>query len=192
MDQEQCDRLRARALFYWADSRDRDKVTCSASGLSFMLELDGDDYEAFRETLGRVIRLLPEQWKPQLSRDCDLVLCVRDGDDVRQVFEYWRHVTGRSARVKLTEDRRRRIKARLKTHGVRDLCLAADGLAKSSWHNGDNPNGRTYTEISNVYGNAEKVDRFIAIAMEHEGGDCVDERINEIERAMRKRRERDR
>ena len=46
------------------------------------------------------------------------------------------------------------------------MCkLAIDGCAASEWHNGANPRGKTYNEITLILRDAEHIEQFVDIAL---------------------------
>jgi hypothetical protein len=51
-----------------------------------------------------------------------------------QVFEAWRDAGQMNGRAKLTEDRRRKIRARLREFPLEDVLDAARGIWESPWH----------------------------------------------------------
>ena len=50
------------------------------------------------------------------------------------MFEAWKEAGGLGARVKLTDDRRRKISGRLREYPVEDLVDAVRGIWESEWH----------------------------------------------------------
>lgn len=82
-------------------------------------------------------------------------------DDVREVFDHWVNATGRTAgKVRLTDDRRRKIQARLKEYPKTDLMAAIDGCMRSPFHQGQNDQGRKYDGIELIFRNGEKIEQF--------------------------------
>lgn len=76
---------------------------------------------------------------------------------VAEVFGYWIEKFGLTAQTKLTEDRRRKIRARLREGFTPErLKLAIDGCAASQWHR---ENGEVDLEL--ICRSASKTDRFI-------------------------------
>jgi hypothetical protein len=178
--------VRARALFYFASSTGKEVVAVSRANVSRMLEL-----EAWHEVYD-VAAALPDDIKVKATAS-GLVLTMKQAastgsEDVRRVFEYWRSRTGRGQRVRLTSKRRRHINARLKTFSAEELCRAVDGLMRSDWHTGQNPSGVTYTEISHVFGNEERTERFLQ--QPDKRPDLIDDRLSDTEREMAQRRNR--
>lgn len=50
------------------------------------------------------------------------------------MFEAWRQAGGLSSRARLTDDRRRKIRARLREYPVEDVADAARGIWRSDWN----------------------------------------------------------
>jgi hypothetical protein len=86
-------------------------------------------------------------------------------DPVEIVFETWVRIMDRGPRTKLTDDRRKLIKARLKVFSVEDLELAFVGCTKSAHHMGKNlktnPQGTIYDEIELILRSDADTQRFI-------------------------------
>lgn len=80
---------------------------------------------------------------------------------VRDVFDHWVTAMGKDpARTKLTADRKNKIAARLKDYPLDDLLAAIDGCAGSSFHMGDNPDGKRHDAIELIFRNGEKLEIF--------------------------------
>ena len=78
----------------------------------------------------------------------------------REVFNYWIEKLGHT-KSKFSRDRKGKISARLKEgFSVDELKRAIDGCATSSYHMGDNDNGKVYDNINLIFRNAEKVESF--------------------------------
>lgn len=91
----------------------------------------------------------------------------------RDVFEHWligwRRVVGGNRPPVLDGKRRARIRARLREgFSVQDLCRACDGMWATPWNIGENPSGKTYTDIELVCRDASHVERFIGGAPSRE------------------------
>lgn len=56
------------------------------------------------------------------------------GTQVAAVFEAWKQAGHLNGRAKLTEDRRRKIRARLREFPLEDVMDAATGIWESTWH----------------------------------------------------------
>lgn len=84
--------------------------------------------------------------------------------DVQAVFSYWQTQRGHE-RAKLDDKRKKAIKARLKDgYTVGDLCLAVDGISKSSYHMGQNDSRSVYDDIELICRTAVNVDKFVKLA----------------------------
>ncbi len=59
---------------------------------------------------------------------------AKGNDEAELVFEAWKEAGGLGARVKLTDDRRRKISGRLREYPVEDLVDAVRGIWESEWH----------------------------------------------------------
>lgn len=85
----------------------------------------------------------------------------RQKEMVRQVFDHWVTVMGKqSNRTKLTDERRKKIIARLNDYPVEDLITAIDGCASSSFHMGDNPEGAMHNSLELIFRNGDKLEAF--------------------------------
>ena len=80
------------------------------------------------------------------------------------VFDYWKEKLNHP-KAFLDKKRRHLIEARLKEgYLVADLKLAIDGCAASSFHMGENEQGRVYDGLDLICRDASKVDQFIGYA----------------------------
>lgn len=81
-------------------------------------------------------------------------------DDCNAIFEYWLTKMGKDkARVKLTPDRRKKIRARLdEGYSAQSILLAIDGILLSDFHVQGG-----YLDITHVCKNARNVDKFIEL-----------------------------
>lgn len=79
-------------------------------------------------------------------------------EDIVRVFENWREKTGHR-RARLTDDRRRKIVARLKDYSVEELLLVPDGANADPWDD-----RKQHNDVGVLYRNAQQVDKFIALA----------------------------
>jgi len=80
-------------------------------------------------------------------------------EDVNSVFDYWVN-TMNSPNSKLTADRKAKIKARLKTFSVDDICKAIDGCKRSEFHMGKNDRNTAYNSIEFICRNDSKIEFF--------------------------------
>ncbi|HDY68957.1 MAG TPA: hypothetical protein ENH85_14350 [Candidatus Scalindua sp.] len=78
----------------------------------------------------------------------------------REVFDYWISKLGHT-KAKFTRDRKGKISARLKEgFSIDELKRAIDGCVASSYHMGDNDDGKVYDNINLIFRNAEKIESF--------------------------------
>ena len=148
---------------------------------------EADPTESLRRPCGESPETLTPDQDQDQDQDQDLKLPTEarqtSPDPVALVFEHWRKAL--HPKSKLTTDRRRKIKARLKEgYTVDQLKRAVDGCAKSEWHR-----ERGHTAIGLIFRNAEKTDAFIQV--EHTGaprdGKKSDIEIDNELRAARQR-----
>jgi len=82
-------------------------------------------------------------------------------EQVRVVFAHWQKVMG-SPTSRLDRTRKTRIEWALKTYDLESCIAAIDGCALSEWHMGKNERGQKYNDITLIFRNAEKFERFLA------------------------------
>lgn len=83
-------------------------------------------------------------------------------EQVRMVFVHWQK-TMNCPKAKLDNKRKTRIEWGLKTYDL-DSCIAAiDGCARSKWHMGQNDRGLKYNDITLIFRDSEKFERFLAM-----------------------------
>lgn len=181
-------KLRARVLYYWAVSKGKTKLSLTQTQVMLLLELDTWHQQAVMMAVAK----LPSHWTASVGEHgltlsgVSHVLPADAAPDVTRVFDYWVSATGRSSsRTKLTNQRRRHIRARLRDFSAEQLCSAIDGLMASDWHTGNNPGGTTYTDIKHVLGSTEKTERFLDARAE---ADPDRGRIDSIAQQMERRR----
>jgi hypothetical protein len=100
-------------------------------------------------------------FKPKESREKDQA----ENEAVRRIFEKWAGMliandpdaTGR----KLTDARRKSIRARLRDYPEATLLQAVEGIFCSQFHV-----EKKFTDIASCFSNGEKVDRFLAYRAE--------------------------
>lgn len=87
------------------------------------------------------------------------------GDEIEEFHRYycevWKDVFPRGP--KLTQGRRKKIQARLRTYTLDELKKACDNLHASKWHRGENPNGQAYGTIDFLIRNDEQIDKWLQI-----------------------------
>lgn len=82
---------------------------------------------------------------------------------VNAVFQHWMDVH-RHRQCLLTDKRRRRIIRAIRDYGYDTVIHAIDGCARSDWHMGANPSGKTYNDLSLILRDAEHIEHFAALA----------------------------
>lgn len=82
-------------------------------------------------------------------------------DPVREVFDAWVTATGRTGRhPRLSTERRKLIRARLKDYPSEDLIDAVRGWKHSPHHRGENDRHTTYNDLELLLRNAKQVETF--------------------------------
>lgn len=76
-----------------------------------------------------------------------------------------------SERVRYTGGRKEKLKARLKTFKLDEIITAAQNLADSPFHMGDNEGGRVYATFDFLMRNDEQVDKWLNAAEASGSGD---------------------
>lgn len=85
----------------------------------------------------------------------------RVADTVVRIFDYWKLVTNHP-RAQLDIKRTITIRRILKDGYTEDDCrLAIEGCANSSFHQGDNQDGKIYDSIGLIFRDADHLDQFI-------------------------------
>lgn len=82
---------------------------------------------------------------------------------VHSVFEYWRTKTGHT-QAKLTPERDRIIRLRLKDYTADELMRAIDGCLVSPFHMGQNDRHTVYDGLKTIFRDGEQVEKFIAMS----------------------------
>jgi len=81
--------------------------------------------------------------------------------NAREVFDKWKEITHKT-KAKWTNGKKERLVARLREGwSVEDLVMAAESAWANPWNQGENPTGKKYLEIDNIYRNSEKVEYHI-------------------------------
>lgn len=94
---------------------------------------------------------------------------------IEEVFVYWRDRINPSSRAVLDAQRRQRIGWAVHDYGVDGCRKAIDGIQKSPWHMGDNPQGKRYVDVELIFRNAANVEKFIALAEKRDARDARQE-----------------
>ena len=79
-------------------------------------------------------------------------------NEANQIIEYFNSLFGTKYRV--TPDRSKKIKLRLKTYSTEEVKSAIDNLSKSKFHNGDNDRSWK-ADIDFLIRNDEQIDKFL-------------------------------
>lgn len=90
--------------------------------------------------------------------------------DVRQVFDHWKRVMQKNGNVRLTDERRKKIQARLKDgYAVADIKKAIDGCSRSDFHmaRGEYRGGNRYDDLTLILRNGSRLEGF----RDNAGGD---------------------
>lgn len=79
---------------------------------------------------------------------------------VREVFQHWQQ-TLQHPQAKLTEDRKRKVQARLREgFTVEQLKAAIDGCARSPFHMGENDQGQKHDDLELICRKGSQVEKF--------------------------------
>jgi len=103
---------------------------------------------------------------------------VKD-EQVAEVFAYWKNRISPSSRAVLDEQRRQRIGWAIHDYGLDACKQAIDGILKSSWHMGGNPQNKRYADVELIFRNAANVEKFIELAERRDARSAEQEFINE-------------
>lgn len=86
---------------------------------------------------------------------------------VREVYEYWLEVNPQFKRRRLTKERERKIRARLKTFTVEEMKLAIDGARWDPFYQGNNSRGQVYNRLETIFMNDTRTEQRIEYALRH-------------------------
>jgi len=82
-------------------------------------------------------------------------------DCVKQIFDHWFQVMGKTNQTKLTKGRIGKIKARLaEGYTVDQIKQAIEGCAKSAYHMGQNDTGTVYDDLDLICRSGSKIEHF--------------------------------
>lgn len=111
-----------------------------------------------------------------------------DIDDVSAIMEHYNRVfDGLWAKpLKLTKDRRQKIRARLKLFNCEELCGAINNIRTSSFHCGENDAGKVYATPEFIFRNDGQVDKWLkAKPVSRDRADpCSSRYIPDVEESM--------
>ena len=90
--------------------------------------------------------------------------------DIRDVFEFWQARQSRPAVCRLSDSRRKLLRARLREYSADELITLVRYAYESStpearWWRGDNPSRKKYTDLANLL-RVSKLDRRVETATE--------------------------
>lgn len=107
--------------------------------------------------------------------------------DVLAVFDYWKQRFKKGDDHKLTADREKKIRTRLKEgYTVDFIKRAIDGNAMSPFHNGENEHGQEFHELKLICRTGSDLERFADMALDSKPA-RVDREKQEAEAAKKKR-----
>lgn len=85
-------------------------------------------------------------------------------DPVRQVFDYWVEVMGKTRATVLGSKRKAKIEKALKAYGLDNVKKAIEGCRNTPYNMGDNERGQRYDDIELILRDETKIERFMANA----------------------------
>lgn len=84
-------------------------------------------------------------------------------EGMRRVFAHWQRRMSKP-RAKLTEGRKRAIRARMKDgYTIKQMKQAIDACCASEWHMGDNDRTTAYNDLTIILRSGEKLEQFMAM-----------------------------
>jgi len=90
-------------------------------------------------------------------------------EQVKEVFTYWQNTLGHPT-AKLTDERKRKIEARLREkYTVEQIKQAIDGCAASPFHRGENDKGQVFDDVELICRTGSKLEGFIGRRNGHAG-----------------------
>jgi hypothetical protein len=84
--------------------------------------------------------------------------------DMHEIFEEWKSIMNVHY-ARLTPDRRKKILARLQKYSKKDIIIAIQGCAGSSFHMGGNDRHIKYNDIELICRDESKLEKFIAMGI---------------------------
>lgn len=103
------------------------------------------------------------------NKDGNIAGNGKKDDRLRQIMDYYNQVfTGLWARpLRLTRERRAKIKARLRTFSADELMTAISNIRQSAFHCGENDKGRVYATPEFIFRNDSQVDKWLKAMPQH-------------------------
>lgn len=84
------------------------------------------------------------------------------GGPVREIFDFWANVMGKTKQTKLTQERRKKIKARLNAnYTVDQIKQAIINCSNSRFHMGQNDGANLHNDLELICRNNTKLDNFL-------------------------------
>lgn len=83
--------------------------------------------------------------------------------DITDLFEFWKTTFNKRSTTQLDDTRKTKIASAIKLYGMDNCRKAILGCSKSKWHTGVNPGGKQYTDLTLIFRNADKVEKFLEI-----------------------------
>lgn len=83
-----------------------------------------------------------------------------NNSDVREVFDHWKEVSGHT-RARFLDERKRKIRARLRTYSVDELKAAITNACNEPFYQGQNDRGTRYDWIETLLKNDAVVERHL-------------------------------
>jgi len=165
---------------YWDELPECELKTLAYQHFKDLLEGYGEAYaKAFAKAIPK---LMPNQEQEQEQEQEIINICqvacatrpqaqenssTKANNEVTELFNYWREVT-KHPKAKLDKARRQKIVSALKNYSVEDLKKAICGCSMSEFHMGKNDKGQSYNDISLIFRNAEKIEKFMALEQKEE------------------------
>lgn len=182
-------KLRARVLFYFAKARAGQRCRLNYARATVLFEwgqLGADEGSLSQDNVDEVLCLLPDSvswdtssigfWVEYKPEEDDASLSKLDRE-AHEVFSYWWQKQGASARIKPTDKRLGKIRARLQEKfTVEELKTVVDrGFASEWWTQ------RGLTEVKHLFKDQETCNRFLSMRLEQKS-EVVEERLTDIQR----------
>jgi DNA-binding transcriptional regulator YhcF (GntR family) len=122
----------------------------------------GSDTDVTRKNTNIQGKNEKEEKEDHASRDCQAKPDETDSK-IQEVWSHWEnHFRDLYPRMKLTDKRKKAIRARLRSFSVEELKTAIDNISKSPFHRGENEQGQPFAEIERNFRNDEKVEWWLA------------------------------
>ncbi len=157
LDHNQLRRI-ARLLYYYSIAQQKDVVVLSVSHIAKLALIET---KLAKENIYRLGSMMGSGCHCRVVRQTlEITLAQGLPNQVRRVFGYWVREHGKSKSVKLTHDRRKKIRARLNEgYTVRQIERGIEGILCSHFHV-DN----AFTDITHVCATGAKLDRLIDLS----------------------------